>query len=491
MSIPADLIWTTARDGSRTARVGGRWLAGCSVPKRSSELMLRKLQVKGNVVCLLLPTHAQQIEVLLDRLDPLHAAIVIAEDQSQIELFNACSDFSKQIHQRLFFATDAQSLVDIFKNCPGLPIPQQFIRLPITPIEKTEPIIKWAQQAFAEVTKTQTQIGQTAKENWSRQQSQPCVLARTRFSLWNDSGYVLSQIMGCDCIDLSYAKQTATGYITQIASKASALVTADFARADQKELLHPDQPWITWITQNRVPVYLATSPQDAILLADASLKLKALSKGWPAERIGIAEYPVIPMESTGEGFALIADIPSLNPPEIVKDYSSWRLVWEAMQKDLIENPQRLAGDIDGYLEKARKYFSVPVTNFPDEIFIRDLIAPAYLIGIARWLVREGISISIYGKGFEDYADLQSSYRGTIASRDQLRQAIAQTCGMINPFIDAVHPICAIGKPQVVTFGRTPQRILQDIQTIRAGRGVVQQPESPLTKELISHFLSNA
>ena len=488
----ADIVWTTARDGSRTARVGGKWAGGCSVPRRAAELMLRNLTVKGQVACLLIPTHAQQVAVCLARIDPATALMVLVDSQASLDLIRACHDFTG-FENRLFFATDEASLRLIFTRHPGLPIPQQFIRTPVTPSEPADAAIVWAQRVFSDVLADHAKRASVARSGWAPTSDRLCVVVSRRFRLWNDAGDQLARALDADVIDTDLATQTSVALIAEHAQSAAAVVMADVGRADRPELLSPRQPWITWITQPRLPAFLPGSPRDGLIVIDESLTDLALKHGWPFDRVRVGAFPPVArtaIAKPNQPLALIADLPDLAPPAEVQEFSSWRVVWDAIRKDLPDNPHRLAGDIDGYLDKSRRHFGVPADNFPQQTFIDRLIAPAYLIGIARWLVRESIPLTIYGHGWESVEAVRSSHQGAIDSREQLNAALDSASGLIDASIAACHPARSIGVPRVATFGRTPQRIAHEAKAMITGPTLtpISSTVAPLSAPLIRALL---
>lgn len=481
------ITFLRARDGSRTAKIAGRWLGGCSVPRRAAEQMLRKLIIRGNVACLLLPTHAQQVAVALERIPPNAALIVLAIDAVFVDLAKQCLDFTPFLNAgKLFFAHDDASLRSIFTENPGLPIPQQFIRLPVTRADLVDERIKPAQAIFSEVV--QRQGAARAALAWKPEADHLCVLASNRFQLWNDAGAALSGCLEADFIDLDDPRCTAPVYIATRAARCAALITADHARADQPDLLPADQPWLAWLMTPRVPAFLRTSPNDALLLADESLRAAARQAGWPDDRVAVAAAPPIaPVEPIARTLALLADLPDLTPPAEIEEFSSWRVVWDAIRKELIDNPHRVAGDIDGYLEKARRHFGIPAENFPQQTFIDRLIAPAYTIGIARWLAKQSVPVTIHGAGWTEIDGVTA--QGAVADRDRFRRIVGSCAGLVDSAIAITHPVRSLGRPILTTFGRTPQRILQDANAILAGR-VSAAPALPrLDAQVIRRLLA--
>ena len=466
--------WRLARDGALTAVVDGQWLAGCSVPRRSAERMLEQTVVRGNVGCLLLPSHAQQVAACLRRVGPGCAIVVLISDESQLPWILSCVDFSAELaNKRLFFAADASALDLIFESHPGLPLPQQFLRLPTIDASECEKTIVWTQAIFSKQTVLQASRLVEAKRH-SAADDTILLAASQAFSLWNDAGAALTACLACESIDTSQPIHSATAFVAERASSAAAILTIDAGRSDSPVIVCDDKPWLAWVTQQHIPAYVASSPRDGLLLADDSLISDALAVGWPRARIAIAGWPTlgnrypassgVASKAVGKEHALtlIADVPDLEPTAEVKDYSSWRVVWDALRHELLERPLAVGGDDAAYLDRIRAKHNVPAENFPAALFLHRLIEPAVVIGMARWLLRERVPLTIYGLGWAADNACSGSWAGTIDSREALNDAIHRSAALLDPFfIRPAHPVRACGRPLVKTFGKTAGRILQE------------------------------
>src|SRR5688500_8065168 len=92
--VPARLAWLFARDGSLTATVDGKWWADNSLPTRSASEMLKDVTGDVAVSCVVAPVHSAQLRVLLDKIQPSHALIVIQPDASAAHVAMHCEDLS-------------------------------------------------------------------------------------------------------------------------------------------------------------------------------------------------------------------------------------------------------------------------------------------------------------------------------------------------------------------------------------------------------------
>ncbi len=489
MELPA-LDFMYGRDGSLTAKRDGAWLGGCSVPRRAAELMLRSLVVRGNLACLAMPTHAHQVAVCVERIDRGTGLVVLLDDQQRRAEFLACADFADAIDAgRAFFVVGMDELRELFARFPGLPVPQQFVRVSAASGEACDAIMRAAQGLFSEIAREQQdRLARVHRAAHASQRSQTlAVLAPLQFRLWNDAGFALASLIPGTVINPEDPRESAVAHVAEVAAARRALVSVDVARADRPELAQAGQPWIAWITQARVPAFVTTSPQDGLVLCDDSLRPTALRAGWPAKRIAIAPAPsgeanlVLMRESIGardgastiqlppnqrprerDRIALILDLPDLAPPDAVKDFSSWRLVWEAIEQELTENPTKLGSEAAKYLDRVLTRQGIADKNLPRPLFIERLIVPAFAIGVARLLVRENVPVALHGSGWDRVAGLTEFARGPVVTRDAFNDALSDAAAVVDVFVThPVHPVHTCGRTVIRTGGATALRIVQD------------------------------
>lgn len=488
-----DAKWTTARDGALTAIIDSQWLAGCSVPRRSAERMVERTTVRGNVACLLLPMHAQQVDACLRRLGRACAIIAILPDADALPMMLACVDFSAAIAGRqLYFAYDQSSLNDIFHHNPGLPLPQQFIKLPTIDSIASDGVIAWAQQVFSQQSAAHSGRIAAAMQAAGRG-NQICIAAGRTFKLWDDAGDALARAVGGEAIDTDQPAESAVAWIAERAASAAALITVDTCRADSPLMVAADKPWITWATHRRVPAFVTASPWDGLIVVDDSLIAPALAAGWPRDRVVVAGWPVAdgvdcppPMNAP---CALIANIGDLQPTAEIDDFSSWRLVWDACRAELLARPQAIGDDPAAYLHRVRVRHDVAEDNFPEAVMLERLIEPASIVGTARWLHRAGVPLSLHGSGWDAFEDLADRISGPIHDRHALADATRNACALIDPFvIRPGHPVGTCGRPIVRTVGRTTVSILQNITAARAGRLKFSTDRAAISDAVIRRLL---
>src|SRR5207248_671463 len=127
-----------------------------------------------------------------------------------------------------------------------------------------------------------------------------CVLMASHFRLWDDAGCALRDALaptapaGVEFVTVDVDDPAAAGPLALAAAAAGcdAVVAADRSRADAPDVVHIDQPWVTWATQPaRLPPRTAAGPNDTLLVADPAWREEAVRRGWPAERVMAAGWP--------------------------------------------------------------------------------------------------------------------------------------------------------------------------------------------------------
>jgi hypothetical protein len=499
------------RDGYLTLRdASGAWHTGCSLPHRAAQAMLKKMPVSGRVACFLGPTHAAHLRVALDQLRFDQAIIAIMPEQRDFEIALHCEDFSKDIaNHRLFFASGegwADELVTTFRNHPGLAPPSHFVRLATLSENACDLMMRDAQKVFSSVASERAERIKTVWRERSlskRDEPRVCVIAASGFRLWDDAGHALASIVGDDAsivrLDPDDPASTSSLAVAMAASKADAIVSANMYRGDAPAGVVPESmPWITWVTNARVPALKSAASRDRLIVVDEATKARALASGWIASRIDVAGWPVGRCaEPLSREAAVICDVPSLECPEKLAEYSSFTLLWDAIVADLQTDPTKLR-DVDQYLATLRRQLSISEEGFPRAAFIDGCIVPAWQIGWVNALLRAKAPLRLYGRGWE-----MPESRGPIETREQLQCALAHGSCLLDlwPTNLAQHPIHFTGRRVVAPFGKSVAQIITALRnhgeenSVRHHffspheNSVRHHFSSPLTRELLDRILS--
>jgi len=497
--------WLFARDGYLTTRSEtAAWLSGCSIPLRTAHRLLQKLELTGTLGCFLNPNHPAQIRVALEKIQPIQAIVAVIPYLRNLHTFLHCEDFSPDIRAaRLFFVAGPDwpdQLAALFEKFPGLPLPQQFIRTSLLDDSEMADLSSEAQRIISHETSRRSE---KMPEILIRAQSQKrsgrtIILAGSRFNLADLSNIALRHALldgdpSFIAFDPDHPLTAGPLALAEAAAESDALVTADLCRADLPNVVSEKTAWIAWITTGRIVAPDTNAPRDAILLADPAWRPAAIDAGWPATRIHIAGWPqIIPASLTATAapiLGLLTDTRSIEIPQKVKDFSSQLLLWEYVEDELSRDPLALGDDPDRYLNTRMARFNLHDEGFERPLFIERLIAPAYKRGLALLLLKNGIRLSLFGRGWTEIPELKSHATGPIEDLPALSRAISQCRAVLQPLPDRTTQ-AGLPVPTIRTVGLHPARLLGRIRETLAAKSPVRDNPTSLNRDLIA-FLLNA
>lgn len=500
-SLPAGVTWIYGRDGALTARLAdGRWLADCSLPMRAARSMLASLEVIGVTACFLSPGHAAQIRAALERMAMDQVVIAVVPHVKTLRLILACDDFSDAIAAgRLLFTCgdDWPATLDrLFAQRPGLPTPAQFIRTPVLKEAEMNELISPAQAVFARHNAERSaRVHELIQRPACVSSGTICIIAPSRFALWNDAGEVLFDAMSRPAhrFDPSNGAGASPLALAEMIARCGSVVSANFARSDVPEVAPPHVPWITWITSRRFPAPTPGATKDAIILADPRWRTQAVQCGWNESQIHVGAWPTIaPVAAPTMTISLIADArPIVMPTSESMPLSSHRLMWEHVAAELADNPLAAAGDVDGYLSQCMLKFSITPQGLDRPRFINELIVPAYQHGLARMMLDAQLPLRIYGRGWEQIDHALGAYAGVIQNRDELSEAISGSAAVIHPSpVDETHPIDASCRPIIrPTSAHARTLIPMALRLLDAGAEPAVRSHPSLSAHLVQNILA--
>lgn len=463
VELPQDGEWVFARDGALTIRDQDQWWTGCSVPRRAAHCALRELDAGGALTCFPAPPHPAYVAEALALLRSNQAVLVILPEKQLLPRFLACEDFSPAIAaNRLWFiaAEDwPRQVEDFLKSNPGLPIPMSFIRAPATGAARFDPMVDPAQQAFSRVTAERAAAIGRLTASPCANTSAWCVVGGSHFRLWDDAGLVLAQAIGgaergraerVEVVDIDNPLRAGPLAVAQAAAGCDALIAADLGRPDLPGIVRQETAWLTWVTKERCPSATAAGPRDRVLLADAALVPMARAAGWTTDRTTIAAWPLptLPQASgVHPGVTLIADIGSLEPPKELQEFSSHRLLWEAIADELSRNAFAAGDDPRAYLARWAKRAGINSGDLPEALFVQKLIYPASHISMARAFAAQGVPLRLAGAKWSDHAELSRFAIGPITTRAEFLGIVASSATLLDGWPGkAWHPLRRMGRP---------------------------------------------
>lgn len=496
--LPAGVEWVFARDGSLTMREDARWWSGCSVPRRAATRSLKTLDVGGGVACFPAPPHPAYLAETLALLRKNQAVLAVLPERESLSGFLACEDFSAAIvGHRLWFLVGedwAAQLESLLRERGGLPIPRNFIRAPATGAARFDPMVDPAQAAMARVVSErliaiEEMLARPIGGVLSIAQGdgrRVCIAAGSHFRLWDDAGLVLSQALDelsaiGNRVDLDDPAQSGPLAVARGAAGCEALVVANLGREDLPGIVRDEATWVTWLTQRRCPAFAAARSRDRLLVADEALLAAAREAGWPADRTGVAAWPAPALPAVDRlhaGVTLIADAPAPEPPEALKDFSSHRLLWEAIADDLAKDPFSVGADPRAYLARCARQAGIETADLPEAMLVNQLIIPAYQRGVARVLVGAKIAVRLVGSGWDSVAGLADSAVAAVTTRDEFLRTVASAAVLLDGWPGAAgHPLRSLGRPVLAAGGGGREAFVRQARRMLAGSDKQQPPRA--------------
>lgn len=488
--------WMHGRDGSLTARLAEGWLAGTGLPQAAAEQVMAEADVTKPALCLVAPTHGQQVRDVLDRVGPSQIIIALWADATSAAWAMRCVDLSQPIRDgKLWIVVGddipaaAEALRALFENQVGLVVPATLYRPGDAAMPEAEQLLVAARDALG--------VAHREREERMRAAAGPAsevaieehllVIAPQQFRAWDDAPHRLRTLLDAgtekvEAFDSDSPRQASLLALARAVRSARCIFSADTLRADFGEHLPSDRPWISWITRPRAPVRYRGG-RDGVVLAEAAWVPRWVEMGWPMERLTIGEWPVSPMaEATSNEPVLIHDLADLTPPESVARYSTQKLLWQHLADDLLRIPFLLHEQESCEHLVRRRAELMGVIDVPVGRFVAGCVLPAYVRGIGRMLCRAGVHVRLFGRGWDEDPVTAPRAHGPVTSREQFDRICGEAPAVIFAH-PATLPATAAGGPRLLLTGRhTEANFLPAVRRALTHPASLQEVELPLTAQ---------
>lgn len=480
------VTWATARDGSLWSRDGaGDWVAGCSVPLLAGRALLRSLSTGPGGQCLLAPAHAGLVVATRERLGPDPVLFMLQPDADLCRLLLSATDWSADLAGgRLWVVAGddwAAELRRVFDAHPGLAIPARFVQTRLTPEPVAAGLIAATQRVVAELTPARS----AELRRFTPGPPVPgrtLVIAGSRFRLGSPGldavRQVVGSVAGCEAVpyDTDDPLSASPLALARAADRTDAVVAVDLGRGDSAPVLPLTTPWVTWLTRATVPPHAAAGPNDRLVLAVPAWADLARRTGWPADRVQVGVFPqaAVPPPAV-RSIGLIGDTVPVDPPQAVLDFSSHRLLWEAIAAEIDADPTGVT-DAARYVRDRAVQGGLSADEVDVPLFVDRLVLPAYAQSLARHLIRAGLPVSLWGGGWTGLSGFGDRARAVRDDAD-LRTAIARTTLLLRhtPGTDP-HGIEVAGRPQLAVGRRGLA------EWLRTAAALLQRPPAPPAAE---------
>ncbi|MGD0461828.1 MAG: hypothetical protein ABSB74_04995 [Tepidisphaeraceae bacterium] len=475
---PPEVQWIFARDGYLTARTSAGWWSGCSVPLRAGRELLKLLELQGNVGCFLHPTHAGQIRACFEKLSRAQAIVAVVPDVESLRMVLHCDDFSAEIGAaRLYFVSGADwpdQLAKLFGRYSGMPLPQQFIR---TALLEDADMAVLTEAAQAVISRETSLRSERLPDILARAAERPrngrvIVLAGSQFNLGDLSNVALRSAILAEetdgtfvALDPDHPLTASPLALAEAAADADAIVAADLFRSDLPGIVSPRTAWITWLTNGRIVAPADQGPGDALLVADPEWSEPARKAGWRKERVQIAAWPRIAQAASDSPrvIGVLADTRLIEVPQRVKDFSSQMLLWEMIEDELSKAPLALGAEAQKYLQGRMDRFHIADEAFDRNLFMERLIVPAYQQGLCRLVMRQGIPLALFGRGWKDIPEFKDCAQGPIDSADELALGVSKCRAVLQVFPEGQGAMGALPVTVIQPGGLNSHQLLNEIR----------------------------
>jgi hypothetical protein len=480
-----DVEFVFGRDGSLTARdFAGQWFSGSSLPGKVAEQLLDKLSIRGQTACMLAPTHPAQIARALTKLEQAQALIAVLPDQYSASLFLACEDFERDLRcgrLHLIFGEDwSRQLEQLLIRNEGLPVPTQFLRLPVSDGAIVDGMIPAAQQVFSRVTARRNGEIETLRSRAPGRSGATlriCVIAPSRQRMFdNATSHLLAALQEAGdapvdvrVFDPDTPGMNSTLHFARGAADRDVIVAADLARSDLPNLVALRIPWITWVTGARIPNPTLDAAGDRLILCDPACSARAATIGWQPEQL-----------------AVFSDTSLIEVPETVAEYSSQELMWDAIAAEIERDPLAVYGRADALLASMATRFQIPLASIDAPLWVERLILPAYQHSLARLLIRSNLPIKLYGRNWDKIADLREHACGDLPTLAVFTDALAACSGIVHSLpVEVRGAADCVNREVVRPTGRDAKALVRLARDILSGRRAgqskpLQTPEICLT-----------
>ena len=422
-----------------------------------------------------------------------------------------CEDFAQDVERhRLYFAWGpdwARHLERLLEDWPGLPVPTQFIRLPLLGEDAAGNVIQRAQEVFSRQTQLRAQRIRDLQSQWraptAGRECRACVVAPSTFRLWEQAGRALMEALGSlntaqrpleiVHIDPDDPAMASPLGLAMRAGACDMFLAADKGRSDLPDVLPLNLPWITWVTGGQIPAAAGAGPHDSLLLADERWMETARRAGWVEEKACMAGWPRRHLPSTvlprGE-LLVLADTHPIRGDEPM-DLSSHRLLWESILGELRKDPFALGEDLGGYLNERMGRMNISEEGIDRRKFIEHLIVPAYQQGLARTLMEVGLPLRLAGQGWDQIEEFKAKSIGAVNSPETLLEQVSDAGALVHvwPWLHA-HPMDSTGRPVVRRTGRRRESFVREARlALNAPEKHDSNPKLPSLGETLQRLLS--
>jgi hypothetical protein len=256
-------------------------------------------------------------------------------------------------------------------------------------------------------------------------------------------------------------------------------------------MIPAEYPLVMWLMQGPVPTPKDAGPRDGLILGTSALMSEARGLGWTPQRLKMARPSAPQYGERGRLVAVVADRGRLETESRKFSLGSHRLLFEAIAQELVGDPMALGAGAMEYLRDRAGQLGVRLEHLDLRVFLDELIGPAYAEGIAKLLVRRGLPVRVYGRGWDRDKALAPYAAAALDNATALRLALAEVAVVIDVWPTEHAPAIELwGRPVVRARGVTADRVENAARAAMQHEVAAEPQGAVLTQEALSRFVDS-
>ncbi len=459
LKIPAGATFATGRDGAPTYKLrtpdGEQWLGHTSMPTVSGPALLRNFDPGDGNVVLVGTGQGVEARLLCERLRANQAVFVLAEDPATLALVLRVHDLAGPLRRgRLILIVGedlGRSLVRFLIDRPGYLPPERMLGWPWLAPSGTDAARFLVQRSATEVTHQRAAALSSVIEDLGERYDDPAplpdrprclvVCPHVEQAICGFADDVLAGLGELEWPTASWLGSTPRARHPLALAHLIAefgpdmVILIDAVRGQLTQVLPAKMPLASWITPwaRLGPTAIeGIGPTDRVFALTPGVRNRLIDAGLSRSR-AVWLGPAVTRAPEGEivcdhppeyDVVAIADASPLDPSAQGLTLESHLAVWTAARKQIEEQADRYTDDqVERVLEQAESRTGAALGD-PE---LRQEFCDRINAALAQTLVRRaafeavlraGVKLCIWGRGWEKYESLADACRGPLAPRDR-------------------------------------------------------------------------
>ncbi|MFT3786847.1 MAG: hypothetical protein QM770_11890 [Tepidisphaeraceae bacterium] len=175
---------------------------------------------------------------------------------------------------------------------------------------------------------------------------------------------------------------------------------------------------------------------------------------------------------------------------MIDEFSSHRLLWERVERELTADPFAPRGTVSDYLSRLEKAHGIEASTLPVDLVVRKLIEPLLARRVAIELQNRGVPIALYGSGWNDIDGMpRDAWRGPIRSRLEWDLALRASRAILDVWpATKAHRCRFVGRPVIQTWSAGAANVERTCRRLELTGVASSKSQVTLSLELIRRLI---